>query len=127
MVCGKDYLVLSSVLRDVAPDERTAGGYFPSPGTEMKKGSAFAKRVIRVVAGIPKGSVMTYKEVATRAGSAKAARAVAPVLRRYFVECQVARRSTIPCHRVVRSDGTIGGYIYGEKKKRTLLKKEGAL
>lgn len=78
----------------------------------------FSKRVLQVVSLIVKGEVLTYKEVAIRAGSPKSARAVGNVLNKNY-------DTSIPCHRVIRSDGEIGGYNRGEKKKRALLKKEG--
>ncbi len=85
------------------------------------KDSAFAVRVKRVVAGIPRGKIMTYKEVAKKAGNAGAARAVGTLMAKNF-------DPKIPCHRVIRSDGKIGNYNRGgPKKKLELLKKEGAL
>ena len=84
----------------------------------------FAEKVIKVVGKIPKGKVLTYKEVAVRAGSVNAARAVGNILNRYYRFCEKNKLSKIPCHRVVRSDGKIGGYVLGENKKSSLLKKE---
>ncbi len=82
---------------------------------------SFADRVRDVVRKIPTGKTMTYAEVARRAGNAKAARAVGAVMRSNYSQ-------DIPCHRVVRSDGSLGSYNRGgEPKKRALLKKEGAL
>jgi len=78
----------------------------------------FQKRVYDVVKKIPKGSVWSYKEVAHRAGSPRAARAVGNALNKNY-------DPRIPCHRVVRSDGNIGKYNKGMKKKIELLKKEG--
>ena len=64
---------------------------------------------------------MTYKEVAIKAGNAKAARAVGAVMRTNY-------NPDVPCHRVVRSDGSLGSYNRGgERKKRALLKKEGVI
>lgn len=80
----------------------------------------FAQQVYAVVARIPKGSVLTYKEVAQRAGSARAARAVGNILHRN-------RDVRVPCHRVVCTDGRPGGYAWGSAKKKALLKKEGAV
>jgi len=82
--------------------------------------SLFREQVLRVVARIPKGSVMTYGEVAHAAGNARAARAVGAILNTNY-------DSNIPCHRVVRSDGTLGGYNRGAARKKELLKKEGVL
>ena len=89
----------------------------------MKRTSqkTFAHRVYEVVARIPKGKYMTYKEVATRAGNPRAARAVGAVMRTNY-------DPTIPCHRVVKSDGSFGSYNRGGTlKKRAMLKAEGAL
>ncbi|MES2966964.1 MAG: MGMT family protein [Patescibacteria group bacterium] len=81
--------------------------------------SLFTEKVKDVVKSIPAGSVLTYKEVAHRAGNAKAARAVANLMaKNYDLE--------IPCHRVIRSDGTLGGYNRGGiEKKRAILQTEG--
>lgn len=73
-----------------------------------------------VVAHIPRGSVLTYAQVARRAGSPRAYRAVGNILHRNH-------DPRIPCHRVIRSDGTPGGYNRGEKQKERLLRKEGAI
>jgi len=62
--------------------------------------------------------LLTYKEVAIRAGRPKAYRAVGNILHRN------SDLKNIPCHRVIRSDGKTGGYIFGERRKRMLLKKE---
>ncbi len=78
---------------------------------------SFTECVRSVVAGIPRGKTLTYKEVAKRAGSPRAFRAVRNILNKnYDVD--------IPCHRVVRSDGTIGGYNRGAKQKKALLEAE---
>lgn len=81
----------------------------------------FTDKVRKVVKGIPKGKVMTYKEVATKAGNEKAARAVANIMAaNYDLE--------IPCHRVIRSDGKLGGYNRGgTAKKLVLLREEGVI
>ena len=89
----------------------------------MKK-PAFSDKVIQVVKKITRGKTLTYAQVANRAGNPKAARAVGNVLNKYYKECVRNSLPTIPCHRVVRSDGKTGGYVLGEKKKKELLKKE---
>ncbi len=81
----------------------------------------FKEKVYAVVAKIPKGQTMTYKEVARRAGSPHAYRAVGNIMNRN------PDTKKVPCHRVVRSDGTVGGYARGTSKKIALLKQEGAL
>lgn len=78
----------------------------------------FSEKVYEVVKKIPKGKVLTYKEVAKKAGNPKAYRAVGNILNKNF-------DPKIPCHRVIRSDGKIGGYNRGSKKKKEILKKEG--
>ncbi|MDO8574336.1 MAG: MGMT family protein [bacterium] len=83
---------------------------------------SFTKKVLGVVRRIPKGKTLTYKEVARRAGSRKAFRAVGNILNRHG-----GIDKGIPCHRVVRSDGTVGGYAWGIKRKERLLRKEKAI
>ncbi len=82
----------------------------------MKK--SFTEKVFAVVATIPRGSVLTYKEVARRAGSPGAFRAVGNILNKNY-------NSRIPCHRVVRSDGKPGGYNRGTEEKQKRLQREG--
>lgn len=78
----------------------------------------FTEKVYGVVRKIPKGETLTYKQVARLAGSPKAFRAVGNILNKNYDE-------NIPCHRVVRSDGQIGGYNRGAEQKIKILKKEG--
>ena len=82
----------------------------------------FKNRVIDAVALIPKGETRTYKEVAETAGSPRAARAVGNIMRGN-------KNPHVPCHRVVKSDGSVGGYnaVGGSKKKKEILKSEGAI
>ena len=68
---------------------------------------------------IPRGKVITYKDLAKLVGNKKAARAVGNAMNKN----KFAPR--VPCHRVVKSDGSIGGYASGSKKKIAILKKEG--
>lgn len=79
----------------------------------------FQQKVFEVVKKIPRGKVLTYKEVASLAGNPKAYRAVGNALNANY-------HPDIPCHRVVRSDGAIGGYNRGPGKKLALLEQEGA-
>ena len=68
---------------------------------------------------IPKGKVLTYKQVAYAAGKPGAARAVASTMANNY-------DPTVPCHRVIRSDGTLGGYNRGGiEAKRRILQSEG--
>lgn len=78
----------------------------------------FTEKVYGVVRQIPEGQVLTYKEVALRAGNAKAVRAVGNILHKNY-------NLDIPCHRVIRTDGTLGGYNRGSLAKKKKLKKEG--
>ena len=87
----------------------------------MKSDLSFTERVYSVVAKIPRGSVMTYGEVARRAGRPGAARAVGNIMHNN------PDTKRVPCHRVVRSDGTPGGYAYGTKKKVSMLRREGVI
>ncbi|HEY0220685.1 MAG TPA: MGMT family protein [Candidatus Paceibacterota bacterium] len=81
----------------------------------------FGEKVKEVVRKIPKGKTLTYKEVAKKAGNLKASRVVGNIMKNNY-------DPKIPCHRVIRSDGKMGGYNRGgERKKLELLQKEGAL
>jgi len=81
--------------------------------------SDFSNRVRSVVAAIPKGQVLTYGQVAKKAGNEKAARAVARVMSQNY-------DPNIPCHRVIRADGQVGEYNRGgSAAKLALLKQEG--
>lgn len=79
----------------------------------------FREKVYEVVKKIPRGKVLTYKEVAKRAGKPKAYRAVGNILNKNT-------DPKVPCHRVIRSDGEVGGYNRGRNLKIKLLKREGA-
>ena len=87
------------------------------------KGSKFQIKVWKYLKTIQKGNVKTYKQVAIGINRPKSARAVANAC----AKNPYAPR--IPCHRVIRTDGTLGGYSArgGIKKKRIMLKKEGFL
>ena len=80
----------------------------------------FKEKVYAVVAAIPRGETLTYKEVARRAGRPRAYRAVGNILNKN-------RNPKVPCHRVIRSDGSIGGYAGGTPLKIKILKKEKAI
>ena len=81
----------------------------------------FTEKVIGVVKKIPRGKTMTYVEVARKAGSPNASRAVGSIMANN-------QNTSVPCHRVIRSDGTIGPYngLQGVSKE-VLLRKEGAI
>lgn len=83
--------------------------------------SSFAKRVYRVVLGIPPGQVRSYKWVAKKAGSPRAYRAVGNILKHNPYPI------IIPCHRVIKSNSKLGGYILGSLAKRKLIDLEGQI
>ncbi len=80
---------------------------------------SFRERFYSLVEQIPEGKVTTYGALAEALGDQRAARAVGKMLN------QNPRPIEVPCHRVVKSDGTIGGYAGGEDKKKKLLREEG--
>jgi methylated-DNA-[protein]-cysteine S-methyltransferase len=77
----------------------------------------FQRDVYAVVVKIPKGKTMTYKEVASAAGRPRAYRAVGNVLNKNY-------DPNIPCHRVIKTDGSLGGYNRGTERKKEILNKE---
>jgi methylated-DNA-[protein]-cysteine S-methyltransferase len=79
----------------------------------------FQKRVLIATMKIPRGAVRSYAWVAKKAGSPGASRAAGRALKKNPYAPHV------PCHRVIASDGSIGGYSGGIEKKKKLLKKEG--
>ena len=86
----------------------------------LTKLTNFQKRVYNTVKEIPKGEVLSYKEIAQLIGSPLAYRAVGNALNKNpFKE--------VPCHRVIRSDGRFGGFTRGTKEKIKILRKEGYL
>ncbi len=80
----------------------------------------FERRVLEATARIPPGRVSTYAQVAAKAGNPRASRAAGNALNHNPVAI------VVPCHRVVRSDGSLGGYGGGPSVKEWLLKHEGA-
>jgi methylated-DNA-[protein]-cysteine S-methyltransferase len=80
----------------------------------------FTEKVFSIVKKIPKGKVMTYKQVALKLGKPGSSRAVGTALSKNY-------DPRIPCHRVIRSDGKMGGYNRGIQNKIKILKEEGAL
>ncbi|MHC1782534.1 MAG: bifunctional DNA-binding transcriptional regulator/O6-methylguanine-DNA methyltransferase Ada [Anaerolineaceae bacterium] len=97
--------------------------YVENPGGSLNlpldiQGTVFQRRVWAALREIPAGATETYSQVAQRIGSPKAVRAVANAC----ADNNLA--VAIPCHRVVRSDGGLGGYRWGLKRKQVLLEKE---
>jgi AraC family transcriptional regulator of adaptative response/methylated-DNA-[protein]-cysteine methyltransferase len=82
------------------------------------RGTAFQQRVWRALQEIPVGDSLSYSEVARRIGSPKAVRAVAQACATNNIAL------AIPCHRVVRTDGSPSGYAWGVERKRILLDRE---
>jgi methylated-DNA-[protein]-cysteine S-methyltransferase len=82
---------------------------------------SFKEKVLKVVKNIPKGKTMSYAEVAQKAGSPQASRAVGSIM-------AANTDVRVPCHRVIRSDGKLGAYngLRGISKEK-LLQKEGTL
>ena len=104
-------------LRELESYFKGWGRVFTTP--LVLKGTPFQLRVWNVVKAIPFGTVLSYKEVSRRAGSPRGARAVGMAMRANPLPI------FIPCHRVVREDGTLGGFSAGEELKRWLLRLEG--
>ena len=79
----------------------------------------FEEKVFRALKKIPRGKITTYGKLALAVGHPRAARAVGNALKKNLslIKC--------PCHRVVKSDGRVGGYARGEKEKIRLLRSEG--
>lgn len=77
--------------------------------------ASFSERVYAIVAKIPKGKVMTYKQVAAKAGNPHAARAVGNLMKNNY-------NPKIPCDRVVRSDGKVGDYNRGGGKRKMVAR-----
>ena len=82
------------------------------------RGTAFQHRVWQALRDIPAGTTATYSEIAKRIGMPKAMRAVAAA-------CAANKLAVaIPCHRVVRNDGSLSGYRWGVERKRALIARE---
>jgi AraC family transcriptional regulator of adaptative response/methylated-DNA-[protein]-cysteine methyltransferase len=84
------------------------------------RGTAFQRRVWQALQGVPIGQTVSYTEIARRIGSPNAMRAVAGA-------CAANHLAVaIPCHRVVRNDGSLSGYAWGVERKQALLTREAA-
>ena len=93
----------------------------PEVGLELPldiRGTAFQQRVWKALQQIPPGSTATYSEIAGKVGMPKAVRAVAQACGANVLAV------AIPCHRVIRSDGSLSGYRWGAERKRALLDRE---
>lgn len=133
---GDDPDVLLRELQDLFPRARFIGGESefeqliakvvgfveaPALGLDLPldlQGTAFQQRVWQALRAIPAGSTESYTEVAQRVGRPEGVRAVAAACAANTIAV------AIPCHRVVRRDGTLAGYRWGIKRKRALLARE---
>ena len=136
VVLGDDPVVLEATLREALPaaaivrDDAALGDISASvvalaSGAALShalpldlRGTAFQQRVWRELQRIPRGETITYAELATRIGSPTAVRAVGTACGANPVAM------VVPCHRVVRADGTLGGYAWGVYRKERLLRDE---
>ena len=111
--------------RDAELEELVAKvvGFIETPGLGLDlpldvQGTAFQQRVWQALREVPAGRTVTYGEIAGRIGAPGAVRAVAGA-------CAAnALAVAIPCHRVVRTDGSLSGYRWGVERKRALLERE---
>jgi AraC family transcriptional regulator, regulatory protein of adaptative response / methylated-DNA-[protein]-cysteine methyltransferase len=90
-------------------------------GTDIRldlHGTPFQLRVWQAMLRVPRGTTCSYSDLARRAGRPRAVRAVANACARNPVAL------IVPCHRIIRSDGSLGGYFYGLKRKRAILEHE---
>jgi methylated-DNA-[protein]-cysteine S-methyltransferase len=88
----------------------------------------FNKQVYNIVKTIPRGQVRSYKWVAKKIGCPRAYRAVGNALNKNPCLTETGRQAfapIVPCHRVVKSDGSLGGFAKGARAKLRLLKAEG--
>jgi AraC family transcriptional regulator of adaptative response/methylated-DNA-[protein]-cysteine methyltransferase len=133
---GDDPERLARDLQDQFPQARLIGGdaafeqlvakvvgFVEAPGLGLElpldvRGTAFQQRVWRALREIPSGHTASYTDIARRIGAPKSVRAVARA-------CGAnALAVAIPCHRVVRSDGSVSGYRWGVERKSALLQRE---
>src|SRR3984893_1686767 len=100
-------------------------GFIETPGLGLDlpldvRGTAFQQRVWQALQQIPVGQTVSYADIAQRIGSPKSVRAVAGACAANLLAV------AIPCHRVVRNDGSLSGYAWGVERKRMLLDREAA-
>jgi methylated-DNA-[protein]-cysteine S-methyltransferase len=107
----------ASQLQDYLAGERTA---FDLP-IDLRSVTPFMASVLEALRTIPYGVLRNYREIASQIGNPNAQRAVGNAVKRNPVPI------VVPCHRVIKTDGTIGGYAGGPQIKERLLKLEGAL
>lgn len=132
-ICGLDFLIYPLAQHLALAEQQW--GYRPLPNPNMTKaawqryhqknpkqllikGTPFQHKVWRALCHIPAGTTQTYKDIAMVVGCPKGARAVGQAIGRNPIAY------LIPCHRVVRSDGQLGGYGWGTPLKQALLQDE---
>jgi len=109
---------------DLATVTRAVRAYFDGELAALdtlpvaQPGGPFLQRAWKVLREVPPGETVSYTELATLAGSPAAVRAAGQACARNLIA------PIIPCHRVVRRDGTLGGYAYGLPVKQQLLDHE---
>jgi methylated-DNA-[protein]-cysteine S-methyltransferase len=110
--------VLQEAIRQLTEYFAGRRRYFDLP--LRQEGSPFQQKVWAELRKIPYGERISYKELAERAGNSRACRAAGSAngKNRHFI--------IVPCHRVVRSDGSPGGFAYGQEVKKFLLEMEKA-
>ena len=139
VLLGDDADALLKDLQNRFPKSRLVGGdkkfeklagrilaYVEDPAKKSSlpldiRGTAFQHRVWQALRDIPAGSTVSYADVAKTIGRPESARAVAGACAANSIAV------VVPCHRVVRSDGSLSGYRWGIDRKRELLKREGKL
>lgn len=106
------------------PYEKNVAAYFNGDKTALdmiprdQDGTELQKKVWRAISDIPYGKTISYKQLAEASGSPAAVRAAGTI-------CGLNRLILIiPCHRILKSDGGLGGYVYGTKIKQSLLEHE---
>ena len=102
-------------------DKKRNGEYRNDDNDDNDNALSIEEQVYMLVSSIPKGMVSTYKDVAVALGRPDISRLIGRILSRN------PDPIIVPCHRVVMSDGSIGGYIYGTGVKEELLRREGVI
>jgi methylated-DNA-[protein]-cysteine S-methyltransferase len=92
---------------------------FTSSSDLIRSSQSIEDKVYDILLKIPAGKVTTYGDIAKAIGQPNSSRLIGQILHNNPTPV------VVPCHRVVRSNGKIGGYAYGSRKKRKLLEEEG--
>jgi O-6-methylguanine DNA methyltransferase len=118
-VVRRSHRAMEQVMRSIQGVAAGRNVTFSEKKLDMLSCGQFQRRVLRQVMGIPKGKVSTYGRLAEKSRASKGARAVGNALAKNPYPL------IIPCHRVIRSDGSLGGFGGGLKMKKELLLMEG--